>query len=64
MTQSLIESKLRRIFKNKTQRSNWLKTYNLLLDGDCPEDLMVTEEGLKKVVSLLCEMCPTDETEN
>lgn len=51
---------LTKIFKRRNAIEHWMSTYNILLDGECPEDLMKTEAGQLKVIALLRDMegCP------
>lgn len=44
---------LSKVLPRKPAREHWLKTYNILLDGKCPEELMETEEGKVKVIEVL-----------
>lgn len=48
-----IDFYLNKVLPRKPARDSWLKTYNLLLDGKCPEDLRDTEEGQRKVLEVL-----------
>lgn len=48
-----IDFYLNKILPRKLAREHWLKTYNILLDGKCPEELRETEEGQQKVLEVL-----------
>lgn len=47
---------LNKVMPRKPVREHWLKTYNLLLDGKCPEELLETEDGQLKVLEVLKRM--------
>lgn len=47
---------LHKVLPRRPAREHWLKTYNILLDGKCPEELLDTKEGLQKVTEVLKEM--------
>lgn len=51
-----IDYYLNKVFPRKPLRENWLKTYNLLLDGKCPEELRETEDGQLKILDVLKNM--------
>lgn len=44
---------LNKVMPRKPVREHWLKTYNILLNGECPEELMKTEEGQLQVLEVL-----------
>lgn len=48
-----IDFYLHKVLPQKHKRLLWLKTYNLLLDGKCPEELRETEDGQLKVLEVL-----------
>lgn len=48
-----IDFYLHKVLPRKPAREHWLKTYNILLDGKCPEELRETEEGQFKVLEVL-----------
>lgn len=59
MTDSIeqqIWCRLTLVFKRRKAFEHWLNTYNILLDGECPHDLMKTEEGQIRVLAVLKEM--------
>jgi len=47
---------LTKVLKKRDAIEHWMNTHNLLLEGKCPDELMITEEGKAKVLEILKEM--------